>query len=334
MEHKKPKPKPTQRGSQRGSQGKNPKAWPKTKQRARTEQRTNPELRQKSFQKSKTEQRANSEVRQKSFQKARTEQSKDSKTNPILKRTKRIKNELAVLGYHALLEALNQGHALKYVSISDNTETQKRRDLIDLCHKKKVSVMLLSKTEMEKNYPGLMHRGFLGELKSTIESISSLEDFLNNQTEKNCVVVALDGISDQQNLGAMIRSCYFFNVSLMVSEIRNSAPIDHMTHRSSAGASLRQPFHWANKLSQALQMFKDKNFTIIGAVTERHPNAQPYQLLKLEKPTVLIVGNEESGLRPHVLRFCNQLTTIQRKNNFDSLNVSVSLGILLAHLNK
>lgn len=252
-----------------------------------------------------------------------------------LKRTKRIKNELTVLGFHAVLEALDQGHALKYVAIGENVEMQKRRQLIDLCHQKKISARLFTPEEMDKNYRGLMHRGFVGELKSTIKSITSLEAFLDGlATEENSVIIVLDSISDQQNLGAMIRSCYFFGVSLMVCEIRNSAPIDHMTHRCSAGASLRQPLHWANKLSDALQVLKEKNFTIVGAVTERHPKAQPYQQLKLQTKTVLIVGNEENGLRPHVVRFCDHLTTIERKTNFDSLNVSVSLGILLAHLNK
>ena len=278
------------------------------------------------------------------------------------------KEDLLVYGFNGLEQALLDQKILKCVYINTRSDKEKKKHILQLCKNNKVKIIFSNKNELDSIFKTSIHHGYVGVLKSSLKTIIQLEDFLKKLTTPHPFMVISDGVSDQQNVGAIIRSCKYFGVDLYIQEIHNTAPIDSITHRASAGASLTQNIYICQQLSTTIELLKSNGFLIVMAVSPSHPNAIEYEEFKtINKKTsqkiALVVGNEERGVRPHIIRFADTLLTIHgnrkantthkqnsiqpKKNridnsenglsksrqNFDSLNVSVATGILLAKFN-
>jgi 21S rRNA (GM2251-2'-O)-methyltransferase len=153
--------------------------------------------------------------------------------------------------------------------------------------------------------------------------------------------VALDRIMDPMNLGALLRSCYFFQVDGIILSLRDSCPLSAVVSKASAGAlESTQHIYSTYNLSKFLKSSSDKGWYIYGTDLN-HPEKQnviPLNESKhhLDFPTVLVLGNEGDGMDASVSKQCDQHLIIGPKRHegdvVDSLNVSVSGGILLNHL--
>ena len=152
--------------------------------------------------------------------------------------------------------------------------------------------------------------------------------------------LVLDEVVDPQNLGALLRSAYFLGrdkIGVMVCA-KNSAPLSPAVSAASAGALELFTVFSTSNLPRTLNAAKDEGFRVIGA-SSSIPNldAQAYNLSELpsdDRRTVLVLGSEGSGLRTLVAKACTDFVKIpgMDENSVDSLNVSVTGGILLWHL--
>lgn len=152
--------------------------------------------------------------------------------------------------------------------------------------------------------------------------------------------LVLQGIQDPMNLGAILRTSAYLGVDKVVTSQSDSCPLTPAVSKASAGAMEGLPVYSTN----IIQLLKDKlqkNWDIIGTV---HPHVVPEgprctpvvpcNQFRLEKPSLLVLGNEGSGLTDQVQALCTKFLTIQpqMRHSFcdlDSLNVSVATGILL-----
>lgn len=162
--------------------------------------------------------------------------------------------------------------------------------------------------------------------------------------------LALDEVMDPQNLGAIIRSAYFFGASGVVLCAKNSAPLSGVVSKASAGSLELTELRSCKNMMQFLVSSAENGWRVLGgSVSSR---AVGLTEVRTGEPTVLVLGSEGTGLRPLVERSCTQLVKIpgnipvhlnggledgesEEFQSFlavESLNVSVAAGVLLHHL--
>ena len=144
------------------------------------------------------------------------------------------------------------------------------------------------------------------------------------------VVLALDHITDPQNLGAILRSADQFAVDLVLVPGRRSAPLSDAVMRASAGAAATVPVVEVGNLAQALTRLKDEGFWIYGADMD----GAPVDRERLSGRVVLVLGSEGGGLSKLVRDRCDVMVRIPTGGSIDSLNVSVSAGIFLYEITR
>nr|GMC65830.1 rRNA methyltransferase 1, mitochondrial-like [Ipomoea batatas] len=230
----------------------------------------------------------------------------------------------------------------------------KMAERIGLCTKE------VSKHDLNMVADNRPHQGLVLDA-SPLEmvSIRELEPVLV-EGEDAPLWVALDEVTDPQNLGAIIRSAYFFGASGVVLCAKNSAPLSGVVSKASAGSLELMEVRSCKNMMQFLTSSADNGWRVLGgSVSSR---AVPLNEVEQGVPTVLVLGSEGTGLRPLVERSCTQLVMIPgnipvditakgdedaidaetdndySSRNFkpfmavESLNVSVAAGVLLHYL--
>eukprot|EP00617_Octactis_speculum_P017859 CAMPEP_0185755530 /NCGR_PEP_ID=MMETSP1174-20130828/14008_1 /TAXON_ID=35687 /ORGANISM="Dictyocha speculum, Strain CCMP1381" /LENGTH=370 /DNA_ID=CAMNT_0028434103 /DNA_START=85 /DNA_END=1198 /DNA_ORIENTATION=+ len=154
--------------------------------------------------------------------------------------------------------------------------------------------------------------------------------------------LALDEVVDPQNLGALIRSACFLGAEGVITSVKNSAPLSPSVSKASAGAMELVNIHATKNLPRLLENARQDGWRVVG--TALSDDSIPLEELKPGRPTIVVLGNEGHGLRTNVRRACDVTVRIARGTrsmkqkeaaelgDLDSLNVSVSGGILLHHL--
>lgn len=141
--------------------------------------------------------------------------------------------------------------------------------------------------------------------------------------------LALDSIQDPQNLGAIFRTAAFFGVRGIVLPRDRSASLTETVYDVASGAVELVPHATVTNLSRALEAAKDAGVWIVGA--SEHAQRSAWELGP-DRPWLLVLGNEERGLRRLTLERCDEVVAIEPRGELTSLNVSVAAGILMAVL--
>jgi 23S rRNA (guanosine2251-2'-O)-methyltransferase len=182
------------------------------------------------------------------------------------------------------------------------------------------------------------HRGLVLVLPdSQIPDVATYADvghFITSlDPETPSIVVALDSVTDPYNVGAILRSCDQFGVSLVLLPRHRSlhnAALNETVSRASAGASSWVPVCETSNLTQSVQLLKDAGFWVYGA------DAQGIALpqVAFAPRSVLVLGSEGSGISRLLSEQCDSTVSIPTRGNIDSLNVSVAAGILLYEISQ
>ncbi|KAI3714707.1 hypothetical protein L6452_21666 [Arctium lappa] len=178
-------------------------------------------------------------------------------------------------------------------------------------------------------------------------NICELDRVVTDEREGCPLWLALDEVMDPQNLGAIIRSSYFFGASGVVLCAKNSAPLSGVVSKASAGSLELTELRSCKNMMQFLVSSAENGWRVLGgSVSSR---AVALDEVTTSEPTILVLGSEGTGLRPLVERSCTQLVKIRgdipvhlsagsegaEAGAFvavESLNVSVAAGVLLHHL--
>jgi len=138
--------------------------------------------------------------------------------------------------------------------------------------------------------------------------------------------LALDGVMDVGNMGAILRSCEVLGAHGVVIPKRRSAPITSAVVRASAGAALHLPIDRVPNLASTLRAMKEEGLWVVG--THLQGGQMPFEV-DLTLPLVLVMGNEEKGLSPLVKDICEILIKIPMRGKTASLNVAAATAVLL-----
>lgn len=153
--------------------------------------------------------------------------------------------------------------------------------------------------------------------------------------------LVLEGLQDPRNLGAVLRSAHFLGVDKVITSRRNSCPLTPVVSKASAGAMEVMDVFSTDDVGDFLQAKARQGWLVAGTVGSLAPEIAQSSRIPVtscseflwDRPTLLVLGSEGSGLSPEVQASCQLLLTVlpgrQLPPRLDSLNVSVATGILL-----
>ncbi|XP_068642488.1 uncharacterized protein [Aristolochia californica] len=269
-----------------------------------------------------------------------------------------------IYGVGPVLAALTAGrrefyalYAQEGLDVSGNNRRKKDKrgieKVLKIADKIGLTIKDISKHDLNMIVDNRPHQGLILD-SSPLEMVSIRElDPVSEKEEKTPLWVALDEVTDPQNLGAIVRSAYFFGAAGIVLCAKNSAPLSGVVSKASAGALELVELRSCKNMMQFLTSSNENGWRVLGGSVS--PRAISLNDVKTGVPTILVLGSEGSGLRPLVERSCTQLIRIpgslpieapalqaddqvQTGREYlsflavESLNVSVATGVLLYHL--
>jgi 23S rRNA (guanosine2251-2'-O)-methyltransferase len=141
------------------------------------------------------------------------------------------------------------------------------------------------------------------------------------------LIVALDGVTDPRNLGAVIRSAAAFGASGVVVPSRRSASVTASAWKASAGALARLPVARVVNLTRTLEAYKQRGLFVAGLDAEGKVDV--HEMSIADGPMVLVVGSEGRGLSRIVASACDMLVRIPMASGMESLNAGIAASIAL-----
>ena len=142
----------------------------------------------------------------------------------------------------------------------------------------------------------------------------------------NPFFVILDGVTDVRNFGAIARTCECAGVSAIVIPETGSVSVNGDAVKTSAGALNYLPVCRERNIVEAVRYLRDSGVTIVSTSDK---NAVTYTSTNLAGPVAIVLGAEDRGISPEVMRLCDVRCTIPEFGNIHSLNVSVAAGIMI-----
>ena len=236
-----------------------------------------------------------------------------------------------IYGRNAVLEAISSGRDIEKIFLLFGTQGESINNIIHKAYQSKIPLVKYDKNKfavLEKNNcPTNSNTQGVIALVSQVETFS-LSDLLkiSFKDERYPVLVALDGITDPHNLGAIARTAECAGCKGLILPVRDSAPITPVSIKVSSGALEHLPVAKVGNLALALERCKEAGYWIIG--TDVNAGEQ-YFKNHYDRPVVLIIGSEGKGLHHSIAKHCDIKVRIPMAGKINSLNASVSAGVVL-----
>jgi 23S rRNA (guanosine2251-2'-O)-methyltransferase len=231
-------------------------------------------------------------------------------------------------GVHPVEEALKAGkRKFDHVIVSRERDDLRLEKLVTLCRQLGVRVLQESRDQLTLRAQTPAHQGIVAMVKPM--GLLAIEDLFEPAPAipgAARLVLALDGVEDPQNLGALLRVADGAGVDGIVLTERRSAPLSPVAIKASAGAAEHLRIARVVNLVRALEDLKRQNLWIIG-LDER--GASDYDNFDFTGDCVLVLGREGAGLHDLVRRTCDHLLRIPMAGGVSSLNVSAAGAVVL-----
>ena len=235
-----------------------------------------------------------------------------------------------IWGKHSVFEALNSERAINRIwCTSEIFSSEKFYILLKDLKSKGVLIEEVSWNRLSQLTFGASHQGIALQLAcSKTISLEKLIDFSKNNSAYP-IILALDGITDPHNVGAIIRSAEAFDCKGIIIPQRRSAGLTGTVAKVAAGALEHLPISRVVNLNRALEQLKKNGFLIIGLTGDAQLSILKFQD---KTPLVVVVGSENKGISLLTQKKCDYLLRIPLKGKTSSLNASVAAAISLFHL--
>ena len=231
-------------------------------------------------------------------------------------------------GLHPVEEALRSGNRrFDHVCVARERQDRRLEKIIEACRERGVRVRSESREQLTLLARNPGHQGVVAFARE--RSMLDLEDLLGEDalaTGAVPLLLALDGVEDPQNLGALLRSADGAGVTGVLMTERRSAPLSAVALKASAGAAEHVRIARVVNLVRALEQVKAANVWCVG-LDER--GTMDYTEYDFTTPCVLVLGREGAGLHDLVRRHCDHLLRIPMAGKVASLNVSAAGAVVL-----
>ncbi len=235
-----------------------------------------------------------------------------------------------IWGKHSVYEALISKRTINRIwCTSEIFSSEKFYILLKDLKSKGVLIEEVSWNRLSQLTFGASHQGVALQLAcSKTISLDKLIDF-SKRNSSNPIILALDGITDPHNVGAIIRSAEAFDCKGIVIPQRRSAGLTGTVAKVAAGALEHLPVSRVINLNRALDELKKNGFIVIGLSGDGKISISKFNE---RSPMVVIVGAEDKGISLLTQKKCDFLLKIPLKGKTSSLNASVAAAISLFHL--
>ncbi|MEO6815334.1 MAG: 23S rRNA (guanosine(2251)-2'-O)-methyltransferase RlmB, partial [Edaphobacter sp.] len=229
-------------------------------------------------------------------------------------------------GLHPVEEAIRSGsRQLDHVSVARERRDERLERLIQLCRTAGIRVELEPRDQLTRLARTDAHQGVLAVVKE--RQFLGVEDLLARKEEgQHRFFLALDGVEDPHNLGALLRTADGAGVDGVILPERRSAPVTATVAKTSAGASEHVRIARVTNLVRALEQMKQKHIWVLGLDERGTPD---YTEFDFNTDCVLVLGREGAGLHDLVKKTCDHLLRIPMAGQVSSLNVSVAGAVVM-----
>jgi 23S rRNA (guanosine2251-2'-O)-methyltransferase len=242
-------------------------------------------------------------------------------------RARRSDGPEMVAGRNAVAEALQAGVPGTALYVAHRIETDDRvRAAIKLAGQAGLPLLETGRTELDRLTQGAVHQGLALRVRPYQYAHPDDLTTLAADAAQLPLIVALDGVTDPHNLGAVVRSVAAFGGHGVVVPARRSAGVTAGAWKASAGALARTPVAQAANLARALTAYQEAGLFVVGLATGGDTGITDMEIA--ESPLVLVIGSEGRGLSRLVAEQCDLLVRIPIGAT-ESLNASVAAGIAL-----
>lgn len=236
-----------------------------------------------------------------------------------------IDKDKLIYGRHPIMDAIENGASIDKIMLSQSLKGDYEKELRNLCKERNIPLHVVPKDRIasvtQKNHQGVL--GFLSFLEYQL-----IEDVFPLIYEKGEVplIMVLDSITDVRNMGAIARSAEAMGVHAMIIPFKKTAQINAEAMKTSAGALTKIPVCRTASLGNAIDYLLMNGLQVVAAELRGKDTLEE---LDLTLPTAIVMGSEDEGVRPHILRKATSWFKIPMMGTTDSFNVSVAAGIVL-----
>jgi 23S rRNA (guanosine2251-2'-O)-methyltransferase len=228
-------------------------------------------------------------------------------------------------GLHAIREALRAGTRPLQRVLVLRTDRQ-FAEIVQLAKAKQIPVHIEPSAAFDRLIPSGKHQGVIAFVAA--KAYSNTEDILELARRRNepPLLIILDGVEDPHNLGAVLRTADAAGVHGVFVPERRAAGLTPVVAKVSAGAIDHVSVARVGNLSRLIEDLKKAGVWVYGV----EPSAKKsYTTLDLTGPVALVLGGEGEGIRPGVLKECDERISIPMRGKVESLNVSAAAAVTL-----
>ena len=233
-------------------------------------------------------------------------------------------------GVNPLLEVFRAGDRIpSEIVIAEGARDERLRELIELARAKNVTVKRAPRASIDRAVGNTHHQGVMARIAAArYTEAEDLLSFIASRvgSEKEPLVVVLDGVEDPRNLGAILRTSECAGVDGVFVPERRAAGLTDLVSKASAGATEYVPTARAVNLSRLIAQLKERNLWVVGTAADA---SMDYTEWDWTRPSAVVLGGEGAGLHRLVRESCDVLVRIPVQGKIQSLNVSVAAGVVL-----
>jgi 23S rRNA (guanosine2251-2'-O)-methyltransferase len=231
-----------------------------------------------------------------------------------------------VAGRNAVVEALRAEVPVTTMYVAGRVDADDRvKEALKVAAQRGIPVLETPRGELDRLTDGAVHQGLAVQVPPY--RYAHPRDLVDPEAPGIPLVVALDGITDPRNLGAVLRSVAAFGGHGVVVPARRSVGMTASAWKTSAGAAARVPVAQATNLTRALEDFRSAGFFVVGLDMDGEVELPDLELAG--EPLVLVVGSEGKGLSRLVRETCDQVVSVPMSSAVESLNAGVAAGVAL-----
>jgi len=240
------------------------------------------------------------------------------------------KSSFFIVGKHAVIEALkNSKRKVLRVFLTEESKKTIHRESPRKNLLKDIKIYFKTKKELDKysTKEGILHQGFVAEIEhlQTIE----LKEFIKNKN--NLTIACLNEVTDQRNIGSVIRSVASFNIDGLIVKERHFQSESKLLYKSASGCMEHVNIFQVSNINTILKFLREKNFWVYGFNANANKD---FTKINWEGNVILLFGSEGFGIKKHTEKYTDFSVKIMINQNIESLNISNSASIVFHHINQ
>lgn len=238
---------------------------------------------------------------------------------------KASKEQIYIYGRQPVLQALRSAVKVEQVWLAKNLQSKGIGQIIRQTARRSIPLKEIPKNDLQQFVGSVVHQGVVALVQAP-QVLSSQQVNERLKQTMNPLILILDQIQDPHNLGAILRTAEISAVDLIVLPVKGSAELNATVAKTSAGAMFNLTYFVSPDLTKTIEDLRAGKIKIVATMPA---STQTMYETDLSGAVAILIGNEGRGVRKHLLSFCDQQIAIPQFGKLNSLNASVSTGVVL-----